>query len=74
MSRDAEQVLALVKKYLRAEMNEQADVVATGGCTTWDSYQKLTGVIHGLALVERKILDLAKEDDDDNGTTQSQGG
>ena len=66
MSRDAEQVLTLVKKYIRAEMNEQADIIATGGCATWDMYQKLTGVVQGLALVERKILDLAKEDDDDS--------
>jgi hypothetical protein len=72
--RDADQVLALLKKYIRHEMNEQADIVSTGGCPTWDIYQKLTGVIHGLALVERKLLDLAKEDDDDSvdpGESQS---
>lgn len=52
-------VLAYLQNKLRSLMNERADLVATGGCESWDAYKHLTGVIEGLALAEREVLDLA---------------
>ena len=39
-------------------MNELADAVATGSARTYDEYRKMVGVIEGLALAERELLDL----------------
>jgi hypothetical protein len=41
-------------------MNEIADAVATGGAQNFDEYQKMVGVIEGLALAERELLDLVE--------------
>jgi hypothetical protein len=40
-------------------MNNYADDLAGGVCRNFDEYQKLCGVIQGLALAERYIIDLA---------------
>lgn len=53
---------------LRTDMNNYADDLANGQCTTFEQYKELCGVIRGLALAERHLLDLAekmKEDDDE---------
>lgn len=57
----------LFHEYLRKEMNNYADDVATGVCADFAAYKELCGVIRGLALAERLLIDLAKEkvDDDD---------
>jgi hypothetical protein len=49
-------------------MNNYADDCAGGACRTFEEYQKLCGVIQGLALAESHLLDLAKraEESDDN--------
>jgi hypothetical protein len=47
-------------------MNNYADDLAGGSCRTFDEYQKLCGVIQGLAIAERYILDLAKKVEDAN--------
>jgi hypothetical protein len=39
-------------------MNEYADNVATGSCQDFAEYKRLCGVIEGLALAEREILDI----------------
>jgi hypothetical protein len=41
-------------------MNEVTDAVATGKCADFGEYQKLCGVIEGLAFAERDLLDLAE--------------
>jgi hypothetical protein len=46
-------------------MNEMADHIAGGGCTDFADYKRCCGVIHGLALAERELLDLTKQIDDD---------
>ena len=46
---------------LREDMNNFADDVASGACQTFEDYQKLCGVIQGLAIAERHLLDLAKK-------------
>ena len=56
------------RKEMRKQMNELADVVATGGVQDWDAYKYVTGQIAGLAFAERIFLDLvqltAEKDDD----------
>ena len=53
-----------VRAKLREDMNNYADDIAGGSCRTFEEYQKLVGVIQGLALAERYILDLAKRAED----------
>jgi hypothetical protein len=48
-------------------MNNYADDVATGACQDFHSYKELCGVIRGLALAERHILDLIKTANKANG-------
>ena len=50
--------LSALQEILRQRMNEQADHVATGGCADYPSYTHITGVIKGLAIAERELLDL----------------
>lgn len=53
-----EGALRLVNKKIRHEMNELADRIATGSCADWGAYQRLVGIIEGLALAERQLLDV----------------
>tara|TARA_R100001530_G_C4287695_1_gene147199 strand:- start:6 stop:209 length:204 start_codon:yes stop_codon:yes gene_type:complete len=46
-----------MKLKLRGMMNEHADHIASGACKDYSEYQKMTGVIEGLALAERELLD-----------------
>lgn len=58
----------ILRKHIRDDMNNYADDVAGGACADYASYQKLCGVIQGLAIAERHLLDLAKrvkEEDDE---------
>lgn len=52
-------ILEHLRGKLREMMNERADILASGSCPDWSEYKRLTGVIEGLALAEREILDLA---------------
>lgn len=56
----------LFHAHLRKEMNNYADDIATGVCADFAAYKELCGVIRGLALTERLLLDLAKEKDEDD--------
>jgi hypothetical protein len=51
----------VLREKLRADMNNYADDLAGGGCRTFEEYQKLCGVIQGLATAERHLLDLAEK-------------
>jgi len=46
-----------LKKRLRDIMNEHADHISTGACKDYSDYQKMAGIIEGLALAEREVLD-----------------
>ena len=46
-----------LKKRLRSIMNQHADHVSTGACKDYSDYQKMAGIIEGLALAEREVLD-----------------
>ncbi len=41
-------------------MNDLADSISTGSARTYDEYSKMVGVIEGLALAERELLDLVE--------------
>ena len=49
-----------LRKMLRADMNNYTDDLANGSCRTFEDYKHLCGVIQGLALAERYLIDLAK--------------
>jgi hypothetical protein len=57
----------VLRKKIREDMNNYTDDLANGACQTFDQYQKLCGVIQGLALAESHLLSLAKkvEESDD---------
>lgn len=54
----------VLRDQIRTDMNNYADDIAGGVCRNFEEYQKLVGVIQGLALAERYILDLAKKAED----------
>ena len=51
----------VVRDKLRTDMNNYADDCAGGACRNFEEYQKLCGVIQGLAIAERHLLDLAEK-------------
>ena len=54
----------VLRDKIRTDMNNYADDIAGGACRTFDEYQKLCGIISGLALAERYVLDLLKKVED----------
>ena len=60
--------ITALRNKLRTDMNNFTDDLANGQCTSFEQYKELCGVIRGLALSERHLLDLAekmKEHDDE---------
>ena len=53
-------VYEVFQKNIRSAMNDQADFLATGGARSFEEYHKIVGVIEGLALAERELLDLCE--------------
>ena len=51
--------VAVLRDKFREDMNNYADDVATGQCADFSAYKELCGVIRGLAMAERYLLDLA---------------
>ena len=51
----------VLREKLRTDMNNYADDCAGGACRTFEEYQKLCGIIQGLATAERHLLDLAEK-------------
>jgi hypothetical protein len=51
----------VLRDKIRNDMNNYADDLAGGSCRSFDEYQKLCGVIQGLATAERHLLDLAEK-------------
>ena len=49
-----------LKRQLRVSFNDAADHLATGGAKDYAEYRYMTGVVQGLALAERALLDLMK--------------
>ena len=51
----------VLREKIRTDMNNYADDLAGGICRNLDEYKKLCGVISGLALAERYLLDLLEK-------------
>ena len=51
----------VLREKLRTDMNNYADDMAGGACRSFDDYQKLCGLIQGLAVAERHLLDLVEK-------------
>ena len=51
----------VLRKKIRDDMNNYADDCAGGACQSFEEYQKLCGVIQGLAIAESHLLALAKK-------------
>jgi hypothetical protein len=51
----------VLRDKIRTDMNNYADDIAGGACRSFDEYQKLCGIISGLALAERYLLDLQQK-------------
>ena len=57
----ADDVLALLRKKIRNQMNEIADQLAVGTASNMEEYRKMCGMIEGLAWTEREILDMEEK-------------
>ena len=51
----------VLRDQIRRDMNNYADDLAGGACRSFEEYQKLCGIISGLALAERYLLDLLEK-------------
>lgn len=58
--------VAVLREKFREDMNNYADDVATGQCADFSAYKELCGVIRGLAMAERYLLDLAAKVEKDD--------
>jgi hypothetical protein len=54
----SDNVLTLLKKKIRGQMNDVADHLALGSAKDIEEYRKMCGIIEGLAWTEREIIDL----------------
>ena len=50
-----------VRKEIRRDMNNYADDLANGVCKSFEEYQKLCGVLRGLAIAEEHLMALLKK-------------
>ena len=55
---------SVLRQEIRKDMNNYTDDLACGVCKSFDEYQKLCGVIQGLALAESHLLALLKKVDE----------
>lgn len=55
-----------LRRRFRERLNEWADAVAGGSAGDFAHYRHMCGVIEGLALAERDLLDLVQELRDDD--------
>lgn len=51
----------VLRDQIRKDMNNYCDDLANGVCKSFDEYQKLCGVIRGLALAEEHLLALLEK-------------
>jgi hypothetical protein len=51
----------VLREQIRADMNNYADDMAGGACRSFEEYQKLCGVIQGLATAESYLLALLQK-------------
>jgi hypothetical protein len=51
----------VLRKKIREDMNNYADDLAGGACRSFEEYQKLCGIIQGLAYAESHLMALLKK-------------
>lgn len=51
-------VLEVLQKRISDLLIARADAVATGGAQDFGEYQRMVGVIEGLALAERELIEI----------------
>jgi hypothetical protein len=51
----------VLREKIREDLNNYADDLAGGVCQDFAQYQKLCGMIQGLATAERYLLDLVEK-------------
>lgn len=56
----------IIKKRIRQHMNEIADDLAGGAAIDYPNYRYLVGIVSGLAMIEREILDYEKSRSDED--------
>ena len=54
----SDDVLSLLKKKIRDQMNDLADHLAVGSAKDIEEYRKVCGIIEGLAWAEREVIDI----------------
>ena len=54
----SDDVLVLLKRKIRVQMNEIADALSVGSAKNMEEYRKMCGIIEGLAWAEREIIDI----------------
>jgi hypothetical protein len=54
-----------LRRRLRDLLNDYADTVAGGSAQDFAEYKKFCGIIEGLALAERELLDIRQKTDED---------
>ena len=54
----SDDVFSLLRKKLRKQMNEIADLLSIGSAKNMEEYRKMCGIIEGLAWAEREVIDL----------------
>ena len=54
----SDNVLLLLQKKIRGQMNELADHLAVGSAKDMEEYRKICGIIEGLAWAEREVIDI----------------
>lgn len=58
MTAARDELLEHLRKKIREIMNDVTNDVATGSCMDFSTYKHMTGIIEGLALAERELLDI----------------
>lgn len=58
-------LLDRLRRRLRDLLNDYADTIAGGGAQDFAEYKRLCGVIEGIALAERELLDVRQKADAD---------
>ena len=53
--------LDLLRNKYRQFMNEMSDHLSSGSCKEYSEYTRCCGIIEGLAIAERELLDLKKK-------------
>lgn len=54
-----DEILRVLREKLQDDISSRERVLCAGGCSTFDGYKELVGVIRGLTLALQHVQDLA---------------